>query len=355
MRMKQIGDILVRALPLVLCVALMGLALYAVWPLEWRVVGEEAASLVMGLQHPLESADVLVEQLTATQADTAPTLPSVSASAAAQSTASVIPPKGDGGGAVSEEQLGGGVNVAGLVTVKNVSGVDYDFATLLAAGTPTAAVSSTAPQVLIVHTHATESYMPYYAGYYNADDVTRSTNTAENMVAVGEVIAQELRAAGVPTIHDATLHDSPAYTGAYARSEATIKAYLQKYPSIQVVLDIHRDAVIREDLTKVKPTVTVNGQKAAQMMLIVGGVNNEEYPNDYCEHNLQLGLQVHETLEQTAQGIMRPLYLVNERYNQGLCAGSLLVEMGTDANTLSEALYSGRLLGKALAEILHGA
>lgn len=349
--MKRIGEMLVRALPLVLCVALVGMLLTAVGPLEWQAVGEEAALWAMGLQHPLESASVLQEEAESVEESTAPTLPPTTADEAVGAV-SVIPPKGDGGGAVSEEQIGGGTVVAGNVRVKNVSGESFDFAALLEAGMPVRAASTTEPQVLIVHTHATESYMSYYAGYYNADDATRSTELSENMVAVGEVIAQELRAAGVPTIHDATLHDSPAYTGAYGRSAATVQAYLDRYPSIQVVLDIHRDAVVREDLTKVKPTVTVNGQKAAQMMLVLGGVDSEEYPNAYCKENLQLGMQLYEALEATAAGIMRPLYLVNDHYNQNLRAGSLLVEMGTDANTLTEALYSGRLLGKALAGLL---
>lgn len=350
--MRRIGEAVVRALPLMLCVTLVLMMLYAAGPFEWRAVGEEAAMLVMGLQHPLESAKAWSEKATVTQTETAPTLPPAAVGEAAVSLSSVIPPKGDGGGAVSEEQIGGGNLVAGAVTVKNVSGVSYDFPSLLAAGMPFTAASSTEPQVLIVHTHATESYMSYYAGYYNDDDVTRSTEAEENMIAVGEVIAQELRAAGVPTIHDATLHDSPAYTGAYTRSAATVASYLQQYPSIRVVLDIHRDAVIREDLTKVKPTVTVDGVKAAQMMLVIGGENSEEYPNPHCSDNLQLALQVHETMEQTAPGIMRPLYLVRDHYNQYLCAGSMLVEMGTDANTLTEALYSGRLLGKTLAGLL---
>ncbi len=348
--MRRIGEFLVRALPLMLCVALTALALYVIGPLELQAVGEGAAMLMMGLSHSETAQQTALAEV---PAETAPTLPT-SVAASASSISSVIPPKGNGGGAVSEEQLSGGPAVAGMVTVKNVSGMAHDFAALLAAGAPMATPDASLPQVLIVHTHASECYMPYYAGYYNADDPSRTTDTSANVVAVGEVIAQELRAAGVPTLHDATLHDHPAYTGAYDRSAATVQAYLAKYPSIQVVLDIHRDAMLREDLTKVKPTVTVQGQKAAQMMIIAGGVNSEEYPNPHVEHNLRLALQLHETLEQTASGIMRPLYVVNETYNQELTAGSLLVEMGTDANTLTEALYSGRLLGKALARVIEG-
>ncbi len=355
--MRRIGAYFVRTLPLFLCVCLVAMLLYVAEPLSLQAVGEEAAMLMMGLQYPRESAALFLERMQKADADketvTAPTVPLPSAKVP-QPMPSVIPPKGDGGGAVSEEQLRGGAPVCAAVWVKNPSGVAHDFAALFAAGTPTAAVDGNAPQVLIVHTHASECYLPYYAGYYNADDPTRTLDTTANVVAVGEVIAQELRAVGVPTVHDATLHDHPQYTGAYDRSAATVQAYLQKYPSIQVVLDIHRDAMMREDGTKVKPTVSVAGQKAAQMMLVVGGVNSEAYPNAHVAHNLRLGMQLHETLEQTQNGLMRPLYVVNETYNQELHAGSLLVEMGTDANTLTEALYSGRLLGKALARVMKG-
>lgn len=352
-KMKRLVFLAARSLPLVLCIALLGWMGTNLTDTQWLAFGEQTAVLALGLQSPREGALYIEQQLSAAvETQTSPTWPASQAASAFVETGTVIPPKSDGGGAVTEEQIRGGTVAAGAVTVKNKSGVSFDFAALLQRGLSFEPTGTEEPQVLIVHTHATECYMSYYAGYYNADDATRSTDNQQNVVAVGEVIAQELRAGGIGVLHDTTQHDSPNYTGAYDRSAQTIESYLAQYPSIRVVLDIHRDAMMYEDLTKVKPTVTVDGQKAAQMMVVVGGTNTAELPNAYCEENLAFGLQLHQTLETAHPGLMRPLYLVDARYNQGLAAGSLLVEIGTDANTLSEALYSGRLLGKQLAALM---
>ncbi len=350
--LRRIGHLLATLLPFGLVASLLLLCVHAVPADRWQIIGENTAIVAAALSSPRETV-LYAKTLAEEQRDaTAPTVPSSSAASKAPAAVSVIPPKGDGGGIVSEQRVGGGEQVASGITIKNKSGVSFDYSALLSAGSPVTLSDTDEPQVLIVHTHGSECYMSYYAGYYNDDDETRTTDMTRNVTAVGEVIAQELRAKGVGVIHDTTLHDSPAYSGAYTRSEETISSYLARYDSIRVVLDIHRDAMITEDLTKVKPTVTVDGNKAAQMMLVVGGTNTAELPNDHCEENLRLAMHLHKSMETAYEGIMRPIYLVNARYNQGLTAGSLLIEVGTDANTLSEALLSGRLVGKTLGDLL---
>ena len=351
--MKRIGAAALRWLPLLLCVSLLVGAVRAVPIADWITVGKGTALLVMGLEHPQATAEYAQKTLGKQEAPTVPTVPTYpQTSAVPVSSEPIIPPKKDGGGAVSEEQVGGGVEITPTVRVKNNSGADWDFAALLGKGMPLTVTPSDAPQVLIVHTHTTECYMSYYAGYYNADDATRTTDMTQSVAAVGEALAAELEAAGIGVLHDTTLHDSPQYSGAYSRSEDTIKAYLAQYPSIRVVIDLHRDAMMYDDLTKVKPTATVDGQKAAQVMLVVGGTDTQDLPNAHCEDNLRFGLQLQQALETAYPTLTRPLYVVDARYNQGLLAGSLLIEVGTDANTLSEALYSGRLVGRQLATLL---
>ncbi len=353
MAMKQIGTAVLRWLPLVLCISLLIGAVRAVPTADWVAIGKGTALLVMGLEHPGESIEYARKSLGKPEAPTVPTVPTYpQAGVLPALTEPVIPPKKDGGGAVSEEQVGGGTEITPTVRVKNNSGMDWDFSALLGKGMPLHVTPSDAPQVLIVHTHTTECYMSYYAGYYNADDPTRTTDVTQNMAAVGAALAEELEAAGIRVLHDTTLHDSPQYSGAYSRSEDTIKAYLAQYPSIRVVIDLHRDAMMYDDLTKVKPTATVDGQKAAQVMLVVGGTDTADLPNAHCEDNLRFGLQLQQALETAYPTLTRPLYVVDARYNQGLLAGSLLIEVGTDANTLSEALYSGRLVGRQLAALL---
>ena len=135
------------------------------------------------------------------------------------------------------------------------------------------------------------------------------------------------------------------------RSAATVEKNLQQYPSIQIVLDLHRDA-ITDGSTLVKPTVTVNGRKAAQMMLIAGVVSTKALPNPNCRQNLALAAQWQRALTAVNPDLMRPLSTVASRYNQNLCPGYLLVEVGAEGNTVAEAAYSGELLAKTLLELL---
>ena len=127
---------------------------------------------------------------------------------------------------------------------------------------------------------------------------------------------------------------------------------MEKYPSIKVVLDIHRDAILRGDTTLVKPTVEVNGRKAAQVMIIAGVVSTEALPHPEWQQNLTLAARWQQRMDAACPGVMRPLYTVASRYNQHLSPGYLLVEVGSEGNTVAEVTYSGQLLGKTLAELL---
>lgn len=271
---------------------------------------------------------------------------------AAPTTPTTIPTRGPKGGLVREMQMSLGSNPVQGVAIKNSSGKTFDIAKELTI-LPNIAIKETEePQVLIVHTHTTEAYMTYYAGYYNDGDGGRTSDESQNVCAIGEVIANELRRAGIAVVHDTTVHDSPKYTGAYTRSEATVKANLEKYPSIQVVLDIHRDGIMLDDTTRVKPTVTIDGKKAAQMMIIAGAVSTEALPHPSWQDNFHFALQLQKAMAAKYEGLMRPVSVVGSRYNQHLSRGYLLVEVGSEANTLEEAVYSGQMLGKTLAELL---
>lgn len=262
-----------------------------------------------------------------------------------------IPPEAGDGGKVQEEEVTIGSNFTDGIAIKNASSssinVDEEFSVA-----PKLNLTNTSdPQVLIVHTHTTEAYMTYYAGYYNANDPPRSGDNTRNVVAVGDAIAAQLQAAGIGVIHDTTVHDSP-YTGAYDRSEATIEKNLKQYPSIRVVLDIHRDAMNSSEKVEVKPTVVINGKKAAQLMIIACVSDTKDMPNPHWHENLRFALRLQNALNTQYQGIARPLYLVDSRYNEHLTNGSLLIEIGSTANTVSEAVYSGGILGKTLSQVL---
>lgn len=213
-------------------------------------------------------------------------------------------------------------------------------------------VGSAEPQILILHTHATETYQTHPELYYDPDFTARTRNTALNMCAVGQVMADVLNAAGITTLHDTTLHDSPSYTESYARSRATAQSYLQKYPSIQIVLDVHRDAIEDSDGTRVKPLCQIDGQDTAQVMLIAGCDNGTTAKLPNWKLNLRFAAAWQQAMSAQYPGLARPVLCGYRFYNQDLAAGCLLLEVGGHANTLAEAKRAGELAAKALATAL---
>lgn len=241
----------------------------------------------------------------------------------------------------------------GLVRVKNVNSKTGINIKKLLETRSDLNINKTEPSVLIFHTHTTETYEILDRGFYATGHKTRTNDPGQNMVRVGREIVKEIENAGYKVIHDTEIHDS-SYNGAYAHSRKAVEAYLKKYPSIKIVLDIHRDAIQRSDGTKIKPTATVQGKKAAQIMIISGcqedGGPIEGFPD--WKKNLVFAVELQNTLEELFEGITRPLYFSPRKYNMDLTHCSLLVEVGSDANTLDEAVYTGRCLGKAVSKIL---
>lgn len=215
-------------------------------------------------------------------------------------------------------------------------------------------VDSDEPQVLILHTHATETYQTWPDLIYDPDFTARTQNTALNMCAVGEKMTQVLNEAGINTLHDTTLHDSPSYTESYDRSYATTQAYLEKYPSIKVVLDVHRDAIEDSDGTRVKPLCTINGEDTAQVMIIAGCDNGSSIRLPNWRLNLRFAAAWEEAMESRTPGLTRPVMCAYRYYNQDLTTGSLLIEIGGHANTVTEAIRAGQYAAEALAVLLGG-
>ena len=143
------------------------------------------------------------------------------------------------------------------------------------------------------------------------------------------------------------------YNGAYERMRQTIEGYLAEYPSIQMVLDIHRDAAEDADGNPVALTAEADGEACAELMLVVGTDEGGLSHPDWQE-NLANALKIQTLLNRSAPGLCRNLNLRTERFNQHETPGSLLVEVGASGNTLAEALRSARILGQALAVFLRG-
>lgn len=209
------------------------------------------------------------------------------------------------------------------------------------------------PQVLILHTHATEGYLLHNENYYTDTDSSRTTNNEYNMVALGKIISDKLNEAGITTLHDTTQHDYPSYNSSYSRAAETICNYTQKYPDIKIVIDLHRDAIAENDTDKVKVVTEINGKKAAQIMLVMGSQsgNVTNFPN--WRENLKLAAKLQQTIEVMYPTLARSIHFMSKNYNESLTNGSLLIEIGTDGNTLDEAKYSAELLSQALISLLN--
>ncbi len=206
------------------------------------------------------------------------------------------------------------------------------------------------PQVLIYHTHATEAFesrTDYFDKGYNS----RSQNNGQNIVSVGKIIAAQLESAGIATLHDTTAHDYPSYNGSYNRSAKTIGDYLKEYPTIKVVLDIHRDAIER-DGSRLSTVTAINGKDAAQVMIISGCDDGTMgYPG--WKSNLRFAVRLQNEMETLYPGLTRPVMFCYRRYNQHLSTGALLLEVGSHGNTLAEAQYAGELVGKSLVSLFN--
>lgn len=207
------------------------------------------------------------------------------------------------------------------------------------------------PAVLILHTHTTESY-ENTEGYKQSSNY-RTHDENYNMVSVGAHLAQLLEAAGIGVIHDKTIHDYPSFNGAYEHSRASAKEYLKQYPSIRLVLDLHRDAFTDGNGKYLGTNVTVDGQKVARMMMVLGS-NGGGLTHPNWQENTALAVKLYAQLEKLCPGICRNLSLTNQRYNQDLSLGALLFEMGAAGNTRQEALRAAEYLAQAIIALAYG-
>ena len=212
--------------------------------------------------------------------------------------------------------------------------------------------NSPEPQILIMHTHATEDYRLSAGLWFSPDDGSRSTDRNINMCAVGRVMADTLNAAGLNTLHDETLNDYPSYTGSYSNSRAVVQQYLAQYPSIKIVLDVHRDAIETESGSRMAPVCTVNGRQAAQVMIICGSDNGTTVKLPNWRQNLRFAAAWETAMEGMYPGFTRSVLLSYRFYNQDLTTGGLLIEIGGHGNNLNEALYAGQLAAQGLVEAL---
>ena len=235
--------------------------------------------------------------------------------------------------------------------VWNRTGLDFDFDALLHAPLPFSVQKNRkTPQVLIYHTHTGEGYLDadtdgFYESYYS-----HTQNEDFNVVGVGDALAEALEKQGIAVLHDKTVHDS-TYNGSYDRSAETVNADLEENGDIKIVLDIHRDALGSED-NKVKTVCGQNGEKTAQMMILSGCDYYGERGFDNWQNNLNFALKLQNAAGEMYPNLMRPLSFDFFAYNEYICDGSLLIEIGTDANSIDEAQRAAVCLADVIAKVV---
>ena len=239
--------------------------------------------------------------------------------------------------------------IEGGMRIKNGTSYWVDAAQILSDGLALT-LPADGPQILIIHTHASEAYTQSGADRYSASDSHRTEDTQFNVVRIGDELTEILTEAGLNVIHDRGIYDYPSYTGSYTRTGEVIEQYLEHCPGIRIVLDIHRDALGANGVVY-KTMAEEEGTTASQIMLLVG-TDESGLEHPYWRGNLALALYLQNAANSVFPTLMRPVELVPQRYNQQLTPGSLIVEVGSSGNTLREALAAIRLFGRAAAPAL---
>lgn len=220
----------------------------------------------------------------------------------------------------------------------------------------TISITGGGPQILVYHTHTTEAYRQTDACRYEESGDWRTEENDKNIVSVGELLTKELSETyGFSVIHDITDHEPPKLSTAYSRSLVTMEKYKEKYDTMQVYIDVHRDAYNDVEAGK-DDVVVVDGKRCARVMFVVGtgkgqtGKGFGEMPD--WESNYDLANRITEQLNSYHEGFTRPIRVKTGRYNQHVSDKCLLIEIGHNANTLEEAQNSVKYVAKAINAVL---
>ena len=298
----------------------------------FRPIGEKGAELIffLGTGHILESPAPTQPQILSTESPPTETQPQETEPEQTQ------PPRVP---LFSPED-------ASLVQLQNLCGYTADIPAWLEQPLSWE-LQQNQPTVLILHSHGTESYSDTKSNNY------RSTDRTNNMVSVGDVLTRLLQEAGIGVLHDRAMHDSPSYDDSYSNSRTSVQTYLEQYPTIQLVLDMHRDSMMDSSGNQIRYALETDRGTAAKMMFVVGtDAGGQNHPK--WSENMSLAVKLQALLEKQTPGICRPINFRTQRFNQDLSTGAVLVEMGSAGNSREEALRSVQLLAEAIIALSKG-
>jgi len=210
------------------------------------------------------------------------------------------------------------------------------------------------PSILIYHTHTTESYNTFSQSLvYTPGSTDRTLDFNYNVVRVGEELKKILeKQYGYKVYHSKEINDYPEYKGSYSRSLKVIEKYKSEHPDIKVFIDLHRDA-IGSGSKKMKVSTVVFGYEVAKVMLVVG-TDKLGLFHPFWRQNLLFAVHLQKNLSKICPQITRPINLSAARYNQHVSPYAIIIEVGSNGNTLEEALRSCQIIAKALDNTIMG-
>ena len=211
------------------------------------------------------------------------------------------------------------------------------------------------PLVLVLHTHTSEGYLSQNAPYLEGDlgELTYTEDETRNMLAVGKAFIKGLNKKGITAIHCTVMHDASGLSGSYERAAESIQFFREQYPSIRYVVDLHRDAIMTVEGEYVRAVSEVEGESIAQILPVVGS-NAGGWEHDTWEGNLALALQLRQMLNQNDSALCRPVMIKRSTYNQEMAPYAILLEIGTGANSIDEAIAAATVAGEAFANVILG-
>ena len=209
------------------------------------------------------------------------------------------------------------------------------------------------PLVLVLHTHTSEGYLFENLSYLEGDlgEITHTKDVTNNMLAVGKAFISGLNKNSITAIHCTVMHDESGLSGSYERAAESIRFFLEHYPSIRYVVDLHRDAILTGEGEYVRAATEISGESVAQILPVVGS-NAGGWEHENWEGNLALALQLRQELNQNNTSLCRPVMIKTSTYNQEMAPYAILLEIGTGANSIVEAIASATLAGEAFARVI---
>lgn len=234
---------------------------------------------------------------------------------------------------------------SGKVNIKNETDYKIDIKKLLSEPlklTP----DKKGPKIFIYHTHTTECFLKSVDEIGEKGTPSRTTDSRYNVVRVGDALINNLKKYNIDVLHNTMIHDKD-YNSSYSKSLKTLTSYVDKYPSLKMTIDLHRDAASGGKLREVKK---INGKNVAQIMFVIG--TDAKLSNPQWRENLKLAMKVQARLNEICPGIAKPTYVSKNRYNQHLTNGSVIIEIGGDGNVIDECVRSTSYLAQAINDVI---